>query len=147
MNREQINSLGTKFELHFGMKSNKLTANGSITDHRDLKVWIVAVELATDIYNLTKNLPKGEKYGLCSQMRRAAVSVASNIAEGAARGSRKEFIRFLYIASGSVSELETQLIILENVGLIQEKDALIKIRERLYGVKCMIHGLIRALRK
>ena len=127
--------------------SKKASSSRSITDHKNLKVWIVGVELATDIYNLTKNLPKEEKYGLCSQMRRAAVSVASNIAEGAARGSRKEFIRFLYIASGSVSELETQLIILENTGLIQENDTLTKIREKLYRVKCMIHGLIRALRK
>lgn len=128
------------------MKSNNPSSNKPVKDHRNLKVWVIAVELATDIYHLTNKLPTEEKYGLCSQMRRAAVSVASNISEGAARESRKEFIRYLYIASGSVNELETQLIIVENVKLIPRNSELLSLREKLFSIKRMIHGLINALR-
>jgi four helix bundle protein len=128
------------------MKTNKPSSSRSIRDHRNLKVWIAAVELATDIYTLTNKLPSEEKYGLCSQIRRAAVSVASNIAEGAARGSRKEFIRFLYIASGSVTELETQLIIVEKTELIPGNRELLTLQEKLFDIKRMIHGLTRALK-
>ncbi len=77
--------------------------------HKELNVWKDAMQLASNIYQLTSNYPKDEIFGINSQMRRAAVSIPSNIAEGSARGSRKEYIRFLYIAAGSVSELETQL--------------------------------------
>ena len=79
--------------------------------HKDLNVWNRSIELVITIYKVTKDFPKEETYGLISQMRRSAISVPSNIAEGAARQSKKEFRQFLYIASGSVSELETQLII------------------------------------
>ena len=129
------------------MKTNKPSISKPVKDHRNLNVWVVAVDLATEVYNLTTKLPVEEKYGLCSQMRRAVVSIASNIAEGAARGSRKDFIRYLYFSSGSASELNTQLIILKNIGIISEDKRLIEIHEKLNSVIQMIHGLIRALRK
>ena len=82
--------------------------------HKNLEVWKDSLELTNEIYSLTKNFPKYERFGLSSQMERAAVSVTSNIAEGAARGSDKEFIRFLYYSVGSISELETQLFVAKN---------------------------------
>lgn len=82
---------------------------------KDLLVWQRSVELAKAIYQLAAALPKHEAYGLASQLRRAAVSIPSNIAEGSKRGSRKDFRHFLLIASGSAAELETQLIIAHDV--------------------------------
>ena len=82
---------------------------------KELKIWHKAVELTTEVYRLTANFPKEEKYGLTSQIRRAAVSVPSNIAEGAGRNSDKEFIYFLGVSNGSSYELQTQLIISKNL--------------------------------
>ena len=76
---------------------------------RDLRVWNESVELARGVYRLTEQFPSRETYGLCSQLRRAAVSVASNIAEGSARSSRKDFRHFVEVALGSLAEMETQL--------------------------------------
>jgi len=90
--------------------------------HYDLQAWKKAIILVQEIYNLTKSFPKEEIYGLVSQMRRAAVSVPSNIAEGAARSSKKEFIRFLTISRGSLSELETQLIISARLGYMERSN-------------------------
>ncbi|MBW1937083.1 MAG: four helix bundle protein [Deltaproteobacteria bacterium] len=83
--------------------------------HHNLKVWKRSVDYVVKIYKLTEGFPKDEQYGLSSQMRRAALSIASNIAEGAGRNSKNEFRQFLSIAQGSVSELETQLIIAEKL--------------------------------
>jgi four helix bundle protein len=80
-----------------------------IKSHKDLKVWQESMTLVVTIYKATENFPKQEIYGLTSQIRRATVSILSNIAEGAGRKGKKEFIRFLYIALGSLSEVETQL--------------------------------------
>lgn len=77
--------------------------------HHELKVWRTAIKLAKSVYELTREFPKEELYGLTSQMRRAATSIASNIAEGAARNGTKEFIQFLYIAVGSANELDTHV--------------------------------------
>lgn len=90
--------------------------------HRDLEVWKRSIAFVTSVYKLTGNFPKEEMYGLTNQMRRAAVSVPSNIAEGAARSSNKEYIHFLYIALGSATEIETQLIIANNLEYIRQKD-------------------------
>jgi len=79
--------------------------------HKDLEIWKKGIEFVEKIYKTTANFPKEELYGLISQIRRAAVSYPSNIAEGSARFSKKEFIHFLYIALGSLSEVETQIII------------------------------------
>jgi four helix bundle protein len=83
--------------------------------HKDLEVWKESIDLVESIYKLTSELPKEEIYGLASQMRRASVSISSNIAEGAARGSTKEYVRFLHIAAGSTSELETQCLIVDRI--------------------------------
>ena len=80
-------------------------------DHKDLDVWKKSMDLVELIYDFTKFFPEYEKYGLTSQMRRAAVSIPSNIAEGAARKGDKEFIQFLMVSLGSLSELETQYLI------------------------------------
>jgi len=80
-----------------------------VRDHKELDVWKTSVELVTEVYVATKTFPKEELYGLTNQLRRAAVSVPSNIAEGAARQTTKEFVQFLYISLGSVAEVETQL--------------------------------------
>ena len=93
-----------------------------ITNYRELIVWQKAMELTKKIYSLTKDFPKEEIYGLTSQMRRAAVSIPSNIAEGQARSGTKEFAHFLSIASGSKAELETQLLICVDIGYLSETD-------------------------
>ena len=87
------------------------------THFRELDVWKVSMELAKEVYTLTAGFPSQEKYGLTSQIQRAAVSVASNIAEGNARHSRKEYLHFLSIASGSVAEVQTQLLLAGDLGL------------------------------
>lgn len=88
--------------------------------HKKLDVWKESVELATYVYRTTEEFPKPEVYGLTSQMRRASVSIPSNIAEGAARFSAKEFLQFLNIAGGSLSELDTQIEIALNLGYISD---------------------------
>ncbi|MCF7822753.1 MAG: four helix bundle protein [Candidatus Marinimicrobia bacterium] len=84
--------------------------------HKELDVWKEAIDLVTKIYKMTADFPDREQFGLVSQMTRAAISVPSNIAEGAARGTSKEYVRFLNISLASLSELETQLIISQNLG-------------------------------
>jgi len=81
---------------------------------QELKIWQKAINLSIGVYEITSNFPKEEKYGLISQIRRSAVSIPSNIAEGAGRNSNKEFVHFLSIANGSAFELQTQLIISNN---------------------------------
>jgi four helix bundle protein len=109
-------------------------------DHKDLDVWKESMLLAENIYALTKHFPSDEKYGLSSQIKRAVVSVPSNIAEGAARKGDKEFIQFLYIAMGSISEIETQLILAERLHFIDSIEVyLIQIEK----IKKMLFGLIR----
>ena len=81
--------------------------SNKIRNHKDLEVWKKSMDLVSNIYKITESFPNKELYGLTNQIRRAAVSIPSNIAEGAARNSKKEFIQFLYIALGSLSELET----------------------------------------
>lgn len=115
----------------------------SVHTHKDLEVWKKALELSTHLYALTKEFPKEEMYGLGAQIRRSAVSIPSNIAEGAARQSRKEFIQFLHIASGSTAELETQLLLASRMGLIAD-DGLF---HRIEGVRKLLLGLLRSLKK
>ncbi|MEJ2061612.1 MAG: four helix bundle protein [Gammaproteobacteria bacterium] len=101
--------------------------------HHSLRVWQDAVRLVTTIYRLTENFPPDERYGLVSQMRRSAVSVPSNIAEGAGRGSEKEWLQFLFIARGSMSELETQIMVAENLGYIQSTGRLFEEIDKLFA--------------
>jgi len=87
--------------------------NVAIQSYRELEVWKISMDLADKIYDITETFPKNEMYGLASQIRRAAVSIPSNIAEGSARSGTKELLYFINIARGSLAELETQLILSE----------------------------------
>jgi len=88
--------------------------------HKNLEVWKLSVDFVKDIYTLTTNFPDEEKFGIISQLRRAVVSIPTNIAEGAARSTKKEFRNFLYIASGSLSEIDTLLTISKELGFIKK---------------------------
>ncbi len=113
--------------------------------HKDLDVWRAAIDMARDIYELTKAYPKEEQYGIISQMRRSAVSIASNIAEGAARQGNKEFVQFLYIALGSASELDTQIEVSRAIGLA-DSNALLDLQKNLESISKMLQGLIRSVK-
>ena len=101
------------------------------------------MDLAARAYALTATFPKDERYGLTSQIRRSAVSIPSNIAEGAARQSRKEYIQFLHIASGSVAELEIQILLARRMGFLANDASLSHIEE----VRKLLLGLIRSLKR
>ena len=103
------------------------------------------MDLAREVYVASSEMPGEEKYGLTSQMRRAAVSVPANIAEGAARGSKKEFAQFLTVARGSLSELETLVILAMDVGQLDE-DAGLGVRARLDRVAGLLNGLVTSVR-
>ena len=113
---------------------------------REYSVWNEAVKMATDVYSITSNMPWFEKKGLCDQLQRAAVSISSNIAEGAARSTDAEFAHFLDYALGSSFETETQLLISRNIGYISEiqyNDLLLK----LDSIQKQINGLINTIRR
>lgn len=95
---------------------------GSIRTHKDLEIWKLGIDLVDLVYSVTGCFPKDEVYGLTAQMRRAAVSIPSNISEGAARNSKKEFIQFLYIGLASLAELETQIVIAERLKYIRSPE-------------------------
>lgn len=114
--------------------------------HEDLEVWKQAVSLSVSIYKITASFPSDEKFGLTSQMRRAAVSIASNIAEGAARHSRREFVKFLAISAGSASEINTQLIIAKEIGM-GDQEQLTELRNRAARISQMLQKLIQAVRE
>jgi len=108
--------------------------------HHRLIAWQEAIELVTDIYELTSNFPREELYGLTAQMRRAAVSVPSNIAEGAARMGNREFARFLVIARSSLSELDTQITIAERLGYVS---GVASMRDRMNRIFRLLAGLLK----
>ena len=114
-------------------------------NHKDLDVWKKAVGFVTEIYSLTQDFPDNEKFGLTSQLRRAAVSIAANISEGAARNSDKEFIQFLYISLGSASEVETLLTISNNLKFLENKH-FDQLNIALSDLKKLIIGLIKYLK-
>jgi len=111
--------------------------------HKKLDVWNVAMELVQMIYLETSGFPKHEVYGLISQIRRAAVSIPSNIAEGAARQTPKEFIHFLHIAQGSLSEVDTQLDVAKNLGFLPDNIRL-KLDQLMVRADKMLTALIRS---
>ena len=111
-------------------------------NHKDLDVWKKSIELVEDVYRMTKNFPPEEQFGLISQMKRSAISISSNIAEGAGREGKQEFKRFLSIALGSLSELETQLIIAQRLKFLEEASVFDQIRD----IRKMICGLITYLK-
>ncbi|MEK7645973.1 MAG: four helix bundle protein [Patescibacteria group bacterium] len=110
--------------------------------HKDLLVWQKAIDFVVEIYRITAELPKDELYGISQQMRRAAVSIPSNIAEGQHRKNIKEFLQFLRISYGSGAELETQLIITEK---LYPKINFIKSKNMLDEIQKMLTGLIQKL--
>ena len=109
--------------------------------HRDLDVWKTSMELVSEVYRFTREYPKEELFALTSQIRKSAISIPSNIAEGAARSGNREFVRFLYIALGSCAELETQLLISKNLNYPVPAD----IFSKLDRIRHMLLGLIRSL--
>lgn len=111
--------------------------------HHRLEAWQQALALLKSVYQQTSSFPKNELYGLTSQMRRAAVSIPSNIAEGAARETTAEFLRFLYTARGSLAELETQLLISQDLGYLKDGESL---KADTYQVSALLDGLIRSLK-
>ena len=96
-------------------------------DHKDLDVWKKGMELVERVYSMSRAFPDSERFGLTSQIRRAAVSIPSNIAEGAARKSDKELLQFLSIAIGSLAELETQYLIAIRLGFLEDNKAVINL--------------------
>jgi len=114
-----------------------------VMDHKDLEVWKKSIALVKKIYEISSKFPKEEKYSLTDQIRRCAVSIPSNIAEGSARNSDKELIQFLYISLGSLAELETQLIISQEIGFISGFKG---IDDELLSIKKMLLGLIKHIR-
>ena len=114
--------------------------------HERLDVWKKAIELVTTCYQATAAFPKEERFGLTSQIRRAAVSIPANIAEGAARDSPREFTYFLSNAQGSASELETELLIANKLGYLAEQNHTI-LRTSLDSIGRMIVGLSRSIKR
>ena len=111
--------------------------------HKQLRAWQLAMEIAQTVYGLSSTFPPDEKFGLTNQMRRSAVSIASNIAEGAGRQTSKEFVQFLHIAQGSLSELDTQLELAQKLGYLSKDswetvDALFQEEDKI------LSGLIRS---
>lgn len=115
-----------------------------IDGYKNLTVWQKSIDLVEHLYIIVKLLPKEETYGLSDQIRRAAISIPSNIAEGANRNSTKEYIQFLYIALGSAAEVETQIIIASRIGYVSDIETTL---ERINEVKKMINALITSLKK
>jgi len=118
----------------------------SVRNYRDLIAWKKAFELALEIYHSTKNFPSEEKFGLTSQLRRGSFSIVSNIAEGEGRRSSAEFHHFLFIAHGSLRELETQVLISESLEFLKPDESS-KLMGMAAEVGRLINGLCKSLRK
>jgi four helix bundle protein len=117
----------------------------SLRDFKKIQVWEKAHHLVLRIYKLTLAFPKNELYGLTSQMRRAATSIPSNLAEGCGRDSQVELARFVHIAGGSASELEYQLLLAHELGYINGKDFL-ELDIEINEIKRMLHGFEKAVK-
>jgi four helix bundle protein len=113
--------------------------------HEKLDVWQKAIDLVVEVYKATEHFPREEKFGLTSQVRRAAVSIAANIAEGAGRKSNKEFMYFLSNAQGSTSEVETELLIACRLSYLS-RSSFASLQTSLDKIGQMIHGLSRHIR-
>jgi len=111
--------------------------------YQELIVWQKSMQLVSSIYQLTSVFPEHERFGLSSQLRRAGVSIPSNIAEGSGRGSDRDFCRFLFTARGSLTELETQLLIATSLGYCQVTDELNDLINQIFA---MLNRLIQSLR-
>ncbi len=114
--------------------------------HKRLKAWQWAMDIAEDIYKISESFPSVEKFGLVTQMRRSAVSISSNIAEGASRNTRKEFVNFLHIAQGSLSELDTQLELAKRLEYIDDVTWK-RINDKLIEEDKLLSGLIKSQKR
>jgi len=117
-----------------------------VRDHTKLRAFELADTLVVEVYRLTRTFPKEEQFGLTSQIRRAAVSVASNIVEGCARHTLADYVRFLDIAYGSSREVQYQITLAQRLGFVKQEDSA-KILERCEETSKVLNGLLRALRK
>ena len=117
----------------------------TLKSYQDLEVWKKSIDLAEMVYRVSAQLPPEEKFGLISQIRRAAASVSANIAEGAERNATGEFLQFLGIASGSLAEVETFLILAERLGMVTQ-DKISPLQAQAADVGRMLNGLKRSLR-
>lgn len=113
--------------------------------HRNLEVWKDSISFVKELYELTSNFPEEKKYNLVSQIRRAAVSIPANIAEGAARQTQKEFLQYLHVSSGSVSEIDTLLEICKELSFLPEKKQA-DLQEQLSRISAMLNGLIKKVK-
>ena len=115
-----------------------------VQSYEDLRVWQEGITLCELVYRATHAFPDDERFGLTSQLRRAVVSVPSNVAEGWGRGSRQDYVRFLKIARGSLYEVRTQVVVSERVGFLSS-DAAAPLLRHIDHLRKMLHGLIRSL--
>ena len=111
--------------------------------HYNLEAWKKSMMLVKEVYQLTKSFPKDETFGLTSQMRRAAISIPSNIAEGAARSGKKEFSQFLNIARGSLSELETQSLIAVDIGYFKKENEIFTLLDKVSRLITGLHKRVK----
>lgn len=118
--------------------------NKKVESFKDLIVWSKGIELVNDIYKVTKNFPKEELYGLTSQIRRAAISISANIAEGWGRGTTKNYIQFLDISKGSLFELDTLIIIANNQDYLNTENCS-EIENKINEIGRMLNALITKL--
>ena len=116
----------------------------AVLEHRKLEVWQTSMDFVVKVYGLFEQFPQEEKFGLVAQLRRASVSIPSNIAEGCSRNNPKETMQYLYFSLGSLSEVETQLILSERLGFIRIED---EIMQMIVEIRNMLYGVIRFLGK
>ncbi len=121
-----------------------LIAEVILSDYKDLNVWRESMDLVESIYRLIKFLPKKEIYALSSQLRRAVISIPSNIAEGQNRNTQKEFVQFLYVSLGSASEVETQLLIAKRLNYLQNIETELN---QIGKIRRMINALINSIKR
>ena len=131
--------------LHWKAWAGAFRNRNEVRNYRDLLVWRRGIDLVKKAYVLTGGFPRTERFGLVDQVRRAAVSVPSNIAEGHARQHGKEFRQFLYVSLGSLAELDTQLTIATELGYMAARDAA-GINSRIVELRRMINGLLKQVR-
>ena len=115
-----------------------------MSDYKDLNVWRESMDLVESIYRLIKFLPQEEMYALSSQLRRAVISIPSNIAEGQNRNTQKEFVQFLYVSLGSASEVETQLLIAKRLNYLQNIESELN---QISKIRRMINALINSIKR
>lgn len=120
--------------------------DSSVRSYEDLRVWNDAVALVAALYDATRGFPPDERFGLTSQVRRAGVSIPSNIAEGWGRGAHADYVRFLRMARGSLYEVRTQLVIARTIGLLGE-ERFVELDTRIEAVRRQLHALIGAVER